>query len=78
MYCPPATSEAEARWPRFGLVVVATTSRRNNKDQMIRPYMLLFITDNFKESQAYFRIYLYTRIFFHETKSYAGVASKYK
>jgi hypothetical protein len=24
MVCPPATSEAEARWPRFGLVVVAT------------------------------------------------------
>jgi hypothetical protein len=35
--CPTATSEAEARWPRFGLVVVATTSRRDNKDQMIRP-----------------------------------------
>jgi hypothetical protein len=34
MVCP---SEAEARWPRFGLVVVATTSRRYNKDQMIRP-----------------------------------------
>jgi hypothetical protein len=39
MVCPPATSEAEARWPRFGLVVVATTSRRDNKDQMIRPLM---------------------------------------
>jgi hypothetical protein len=38
MVCPSATSEAEARWPRFGLVVVATTSRRDNKDQMIRPY----------------------------------------
>jgi hypothetical protein len=37
MVCPPATSEAGARWPRFGLVVVATTSRRDNKDQMIRP-----------------------------------------
>jgi hypothetical protein len=37
MVCPPATSEAEARRPRFGLVVVATTSRRDNKDQMIRP-----------------------------------------
>jgi hypothetical protein len=24
MVCPPATSEAEARWLRFGLVVVAT------------------------------------------------------
>jgi hypothetical protein len=35
--CPPATSEAESRWPRFGLVVVATTSRRDNKDQMISP-----------------------------------------
>jgi hypothetical protein len=33
----PATSEAGARWPRFGLVVVATTGRRYNKDQMIRP-----------------------------------------
>jgi hypothetical protein len=32
-----ATFEAEARWPRFGLVVVATTSRRDDKDQMIRP-----------------------------------------
>jgi hypothetical protein len=31
------TSEAGARWPRFGLVVVATTSRRDKKDQMIRP-----------------------------------------
>jgi hypothetical protein len=31
------SSEAEARWPRFGFVVVATTSRRDNKDQMIRP-----------------------------------------
>jgi hypothetical protein len=39
MVCPPATSEAEARWPRFGLVVDATTSRRDNKDQMIRPYV---------------------------------------
>jgi hypothetical protein len=37
MVCPSATSEAEARWPRFGLVVVATTSRRDSKDQMIRP-----------------------------------------
>jgi hypothetical protein len=37
MVCPPATSEAEARWPRFGLVVVATYSRRDNKDQMINP-----------------------------------------
>jgi hypothetical protein len=37
MVCPPATSEAEARWPRFGLVVVATTSRRDYLDQMIRP-----------------------------------------
>jgi hypothetical protein len=35
--CLPATSKAGARWPRFGLVVVATTSRRDNKDQMIRP-----------------------------------------
>jgi hypothetical protein len=38
MVCPPATSEAEARWPRFGLVVVATYGRRDNKDKMIRPY----------------------------------------
>jgi hypothetical protein len=37
--CPPATSEAGARWPRRGLVVVATTSCRDNKVQMIRPYM---------------------------------------
>jgi hypothetical protein len=37
MVCPPATCEAGARWSRFGLVVVATTSRRNNKVQMIRP-----------------------------------------
>jgi hypothetical protein len=37
MVCPPATSEAGARWPRFGLVVATTTSRRDNKDQMIRP-----------------------------------------
>jgi hypothetical protein len=39
MVCPPATSEAGARWPRFGLVVVATTSCRDNKVQMIRPYI---------------------------------------
>jgi hypothetical protein len=31
------TSEAGARWPIFCLVVVATTSRRDNKVQMIRP-----------------------------------------
>jgi hypothetical protein len=30
-------SEAGARWPRFALVVVATTSHRDNKIQMIRP-----------------------------------------
>jgi hypothetical protein len=35
--CHPATSEARASWPRFCLVVVATTSRRDNKVQMIRP-----------------------------------------
>jgi hypothetical protein len=40
MVCPPATSEAEAKWPRFGLVVVATTSRRDYLDQMIRPLEL--------------------------------------
>jgi hypothetical protein len=40
MSSDPATSEAEARWPRFGLVVVATYSRRDNKDQMITPYEL--------------------------------------
>jgi hypothetical protein len=33
MVCPSATSKAEARWLRFGLVVVATTSRRYDKDQ---------------------------------------------
>jgi hypothetical protein len=38
MVFPPATSEAGARWPKFGLVVVATTCRRDNKVQMIRPY----------------------------------------
>jgi hypothetical protein len=37
MVCPSAPSKAEARWLRFGLVVVATTNRRDNKDQMIRP-----------------------------------------
>jgi hypothetical protein len=41
MVCPPATSEAGARWPRFGLVVATTTSRRDNKDQMIRPVVIL-------------------------------------
>jgi hypothetical protein len=35
--CLRATSEAGARWPIFGLVVATTTSRRDNKDQMIRP-----------------------------------------
>jgi hypothetical protein len=39
MVCPPATSEAGARWPRRGVVVVVTTSCRDNKVQMIRPYM---------------------------------------
>jgi hypothetical protein len=33
----PLNSEAGARWPIFGLLVVATTSRRDNKVQMIRP-----------------------------------------
>jgi hypothetical protein len=43
MVCPPATSEAGARWPRRGLVVVATTSCRDNKVHMIRPiYVLLY------------------------------------
>jgi hypothetical protein len=37
MVCPPAASEAGSRWPRRGLVVVATTSCRDNKVQMIRP-----------------------------------------
>jgi hypothetical protein len=37
MVCPPATSEAGARWQRFSLVVVATTSCCDNKVQMIRP-----------------------------------------
>jgi hypothetical protein len=41
MVCPPATSEAGARWLRFGLVVATTTSRRDNKDQMIRPLVPL-------------------------------------
>jgi hypothetical protein len=42
MVCPPATSEAEAIWPKCGLVVVATYSRRDNKDQMIRPQVCIF------------------------------------
>jgi hypothetical protein len=33
----PATFEAGGRWPRRGLVVVATTCCRDNKVQMIRP-----------------------------------------
>jgi hypothetical protein len=41
MVCPPTTSEAGARWPRIGFVVVATTSRRDNKVQMIRPLELV-------------------------------------
>jgi hypothetical protein len=36
-----ATSEAGARWPRFGLVVVAKTSRCDNKVQMIRPQIMI-------------------------------------
>jgi hypothetical protein len=48
MVCPPATSEDEARWPRFGLVVVATTSRRDNKDQMIRPFIIIFSVNVFQ------------------------------
>jgi hypothetical protein len=39
--CLPATSEAGARWPRIGLVIVATTSRRDKKVQMIRPKMVI-------------------------------------
>jgi hypothetical protein len=35
--CLRATSEAGARWPIFSLVVATTSSRRDNKDQMIRP-----------------------------------------
>jgi hypothetical protein len=31
------SSEAGSSWLRIGLVVVATTSRRDNKVQMIRP-----------------------------------------
>jgi hypothetical protein len=42
--CLPATSETGARWPIFSLVVVATTSRRDNKDQMIRPLMSKKVT----------------------------------
>jgi hypothetical protein len=41
MVCPPATSEAGARWPRIGLVVVATTTHRDNKVQMIRPIVVV-------------------------------------
>jgi hypothetical protein len=41
MVCPSATSNAGARWPRCGLVVVAKTSCRDNKVQMIRPYIWL-------------------------------------
>jgi hypothetical protein len=44
MVCPPPNSEAGALWPRFGLVVVATTSRRDNKVQMIRPIVGLWAT----------------------------------
>jgi hypothetical protein len=40
MVCLPLTSEAGARWPRRGLVVDATTNRRDNKVQMIRPIVL--------------------------------------
>jgi hypothetical protein len=50
MVCPPATSEAEARWPRFGLVVDATTSRRDNKDQMIRP-LISYLKKNMKHKK---------------------------
>jgi hypothetical protein len=45
MVCPPATSEAEARWPRFSIVVIATTSRRDYLDQMIRPLVFRGKTD---------------------------------
>jgi hypothetical protein len=46
MVCPPANSEAGARWPRRGLVVVATTSCRDNKVQMIRPLKCGVVTKN--------------------------------
>jgi hypothetical protein len=52
MVCPPATSEAEARWPRFGLVVVATTRRRDNKDQMIRPLELFELAGKKVEKES--------------------------
>jgi hypothetical protein len=51
MVCPSATSKAEARWLRFGLVVVATTSRRDDKDQMIRPLTLSYMQDR-KETRG--------------------------
>jgi hypothetical protein len=51
MVCPSATSEAEARWPRFGLVVVATTSRRDDKDQMIRPIVSYMSKEHVKKDK---------------------------
>jgi hypothetical protein len=68
MVCPPATSEAGARWPRFGLVVATTTSRRDNKDQMIRPLMS-------KNSHL-----LLLGAFFHQMEYFTGaeqISSKY-
>jgi hypothetical protein len=52
MVCPPATSEAGARWPRFGLVVATTTSRRDNKDQMIRPLKPLPLSRDMKQKNV--------------------------
>jgi hypothetical protein len=53
MVCPPATSEAEARWPRFGLVVVATNSRRDYLDQMIRPLDVLRVLPHYFSFSAF-------------------------
>jgi hypothetical protein len=52
MVCPPTTSEAEVRWPRFGLVVVATYSPCDNKDQMIRPYGSMRLSELDQKSQG--------------------------
>jgi hypothetical protein len=63
MVCLPATSEAGVRWPRIGLVVVATTSRRDSKVQMIRPQMSYFLNVNCR----------YLVIVFNEIKVSAGI-----
>jgi hypothetical protein len=60
--CPSATSEAGARGPRFGLAVATTTSRRDNKDQMIRPLLVSNIEVPFTDGVKYLGVSLDSKL----------------